>query len=259
MAGSLAWNIHREHHNTQQTTLTAARTNIKKDISFRKWATFHGGVYVPPTKATPPNPYLKVPQRDVVTTIGKKLTLMNPAYMFRELQTDFSIPSIGRSHITSLKPINPGNVADAWETKALQSFEHGTQEVIETQLLNGQPYLRLMLPLPVEPGCLKCHAEQGYKVGDIRGGISTSVPLATYWQHQRIQNTEIALLHGLIWLIGLFMQSLSYRREYRLNSKRKQAEAKLRLSEHRARSLMDLTMRASSLNEAELLLSLIHI
>ncbi|CUW40820.1 protein of unknown function [Magnetospirillum sp. XM-1] len=62
-----------------------ARTSVQTDIGFRRWATSHGGVYVPPDEQTPPNPYLTAPNRDVVTTDGKHLTLMNPAYMLRQL------------------------------------------------------------------------------------------------------------------------------------------------------------------------------
>ncbi|MDO8932178.1 MAG: PAS domain S-box protein, partial [Rhodocyclaceae bacterium] len=78
VAASLAYNLRRVADNTLQTATVAARANVNKDISFRKWAASHGGVYVPPTERTPPNPYLASPDRDVVTTKGKALTLMNP-------------------------------------------------------------------------------------------------------------------------------------------------------------------------------------
>lgn len=228
IAVSLIWNIRQLHENTLLTAAAAARVSLNKDIIFRKWANSHGGVYVPPTKITPPNPYLKLPERDVVTTTGKTLTLMNPAYILRELQSNFGDEYGNRSHLTSLKPLNPHNAPDDWETKALQGFEQGGKELMEVQQIDGQSYLRLMQPFTVEQGCLKCHAVQGYKVGDIRGGISTSIFLTSYLQQEQKQSTELALSHSLIWLIGLVGQSLSYRREYRLNYKRKQAEAELK-------------------------------
>ncbi|TAN70595.1 MAG: DUF3365 domain-containing protein [Methylobacter sp.] len=228
IAVSLLWNISQVHENTLLTAAAAARASLNKDIIFRKWATSHGGVYVPPTKITPPNPYLKLPERDVVTTTGKALTLMNPAYILRELQSNFGDEYGNRSHLTSLKPLNPHNAPDGWETKALQGFERGGKELMEVQRIEGQSYLRLMQPFTVEQGCLKCHADQGYKVGDIRGGISTAIFLSSYLQQEQKQGTELALSHSLIWLIGLIGQGLSYRREYRLNDKRKQAETELK-------------------------------
>lgn len=87
--GSLLWNLHEERQDVLDLATVTARANIQKDFGLRKWVNSHGGVYVEPTKHTPPNPYLNVPDRDVVTTTGKALTLMNHAYVLREIQTDF--------------------------------------------------------------------------------------------------------------------------------------------------------------------------
>lgn len=51
---SLAWNPHLKNHNTLNTDAVAARSNISKDMSFRKWATAHGGVYTHTDAHTPP-------------------------------------------------------------------------------------------------------------------------------------------------------------------------------------------------------------
>jgi len=203
VAGSLAWDMQQQKQGILDTATAAARANIRKDMSFRKWAATHGGVYVPPTEHTPPNPYLKVPDRDVVTTTGKTLTLMNPAYALRQMQSDFPDDYGTKSHITSLKPINPNNAPDAWEAKALHAFEQGGKELLEAQQIDGQPYLRMMLPFIVEQGCLKCHAQQGYKLGDIRGGISSAVSLAPFLARERELGTSLVLTHGAVWLIGL--------------------------------------------------------
>jgi hypothetical protein len=48
-----------------------ARTAFLKDSLYRHWAARHGGVYVPVTPATPPNPNLShIPERDIVTPSG---------------------------------------------------------------------------------------------------------------------------------------------------------------------------------------------
>ncbi|MDO8464404.1 MAG: DUF3365 domain-containing protein [Gallionella sp.] len=230
--GSLVWDIHHEKQSTLRTATAAARANINKDMSFRKWAASHGGVYVPPTEQTPPNPYLKVPDRDVVTTTGKALTLMNPAYVLSEMQSNFPDDYGTKSHITSLKPINPKNTPDAWETKALGSFEQGAKELLEVQQIDGQPYLRLMRPFLVEQGCLKCHAQQGYKLGEIRGGISTAISLKSILAREHELSASMALSHGAIWLIGLAGLGISYRRDRRQAFERETAENNLRASEH---------------------------
>ncbi len=229
LVGLLLWAFQQETRITLNIADAAARANIGKDLSFRRWATAHGGVYVSPTEHTPPNPYLKVPERDVVTTTGKHLTLMNPAYMLREMQTDFPGDYGTRSHITSLQLLNPNNAPDEWETSALRAFEQGEKERVEMQQIDGQPYLRIMQPFITEQGCLKCHGFQGYKLGEIRGGISTAVALAPYQARQQELKINLALTYGAIWLIGLAGLGFSYRRDRLQEAKRKQAEEEIRL------------------------------
>jgi len=228
LAGSLAWSLQREERYALQTAATFARANINKDISFRQWATSHGGVYVHSGIDTPPNPYLQHPARDLQTTSGVKLTLMNPAYIMRELQHNFGDEYGTRSRITSLNPLNPINSADAWQVKALKSFVQGAKELQEVQNLNGVLYLRIMQPFIVESGCMKCHAGQGYQLGDVRGGIDSSVPLETFLAPGREHGSLLALSHGGIWVIGLLGLGYSYRRESLLNAETEQTTKALK-------------------------------
>ena len=227
IGGSLLWSLYEERQIVMEMATVATRTNIQKDFSFRKWLTLHGGVYVSPTEHTPPNPYLDVPDRDVVTTNGKALTLMNPAYALREMQTDFPDDYGTKSRITSLKPLNPANAPEEWETRALKSFERGSKEFIEIQEIDGQSYLRMMKPFIVEEGCLKCHSYQGYKIGDVRGGIGSSAPMKRFFAHRDDHSKNTLLSYGTIWLIGLAALGISYRRDLRLSAARHQAQQKL--------------------------------
>ena len=53
--------------------------SYNKDVVYRRWAAIHGGVYVPVTPDSPSSPYLEhIPERDISTPSGKKLTLINP-------------------------------------------------------------------------------------------------------------------------------------------------------------------------------------
>lgn len=88
---SLLWNVSNQRNQALELALNAARANFNKDHAYRLWATDHGGVYVEPDARTPPNPYLAhVPQRDVTTTDGTRLTLVNPAYMLRQMMAEYS-------------------------------------------------------------------------------------------------------------------------------------------------------------------------
>ena len=172
---SLAWNQRLIRQQIDDYARHEATTVINKDLAFRRWATMHGGVYVKPTEQTPPNIWLQVAKRDVVTTDGDKLTLMNPAYMTRQVMTLFGDQFGVKGHITSLLAKNPNNAPDAWEKAALERFEKGVQAVSELTSINGAPHYRLILPMKMEQGCLKCHADTNIPVGGIRGGISAEI------------------------------------------------------------------------------------
>ena len=182
-----------------------ARSQFNKDLLFRRWASGHGGVYAPPTEKSPPNPYLAhIPGRDVTTQDGRKLTLINPAYMTRQVHELAAEQSGMRAHITSLKPIRPENAPDEWERKALGTFEKGQAEMVSREMMDGEPVYRFMRALLVEQSCLKCHAEQGYKVGDVRGGISATVSLTPYLEVVDKDFRSMLAEHLAIALVGLF-------------------------------------------------------
>lgn len=185
-----------------------ARAAIGRDLLYRRWGSMHGGVYVPPTAETPPNPYLShLPHRDVVTSEGKNLTLINPAYMTRQVyemaQKDKN--GLGIGHLTSLNPLRPENAPDEWEAKALREFEKGAKEVSAIVIQSGGSYLRLMQTFVTEQPCLKCHAHQGYKVGDVRGGLNVSVPLKPLLEATQTEINGTIVRHAGVWLLGLLL------------------------------------------------------
>uniref|UniRef100_A0A7C3V6V6 histidine kinase n=1 Tax=Desulfobacca acetoxidans TaxID=60893 RepID=A0A7C3V6V6_9BACT len=244
VAASLLWNCHQARQTALELASTEAQLSHNKDLGYRLWAARHGGVYVPVTPETQPNPYLShVPERDLQTPSGRRLTLLNPAYMMRQVH-ELAAKIYGiKGHITSLKPLRPENAPDAWETQALKAFEAGAPEILKVVDSPNGPHLRYMRPLFTEKDCLKCHAAQGYKEGDIRGGISVDVPLQPFLLGFRTQTFTLAAGHGLIWLMGLAGIVLGNRRIQRYLGERQQAEEALRLSNQRLDLLAETASR----------------
>jgi len=86
-----------------------ARAFFDQIVVSRTWNSGHGGVYVPITENTQPNPYLDDPLRDLETFKRLKLTKINPAFMTRQI-AEIAVREKGvQFHITSLLPIRPGN------------------------------------------------------------------------------------------------------------------------------------------------------
>ena len=202
LAGSLTWNLWQERQVLEEDARLIARTAFEKDVLYRRWNSASDGVYVPITPTTPPNPYLNdYPNQNITTSDGKTYTLINPAYMNRQV---FDLSQSGViGHITSLNPIRPENGPDGWEANALRAFEGGAAEFSSVEPFQNGQYLRLMRPLYVEEQCLPCHAQQGYVVGQVRGGISENVPLAPLDQASRSHRDVLILAHAGIWLAGL--------------------------------------------------------
>lgn len=200
---SLSWNLYQDHLEGLRVARHIALTNFERDSLYRRWGAIHGGVYVPVTPDTPPSPYLaKLSERDVITPSGRRLTLLNPAYMTRQVYELAEKSGLPQGHLTSLKPLRPQNAPDPWEQKALEAFARGQQEVSEVVFIGNQPYMRLMRPFYTEAFCLKCHAEQGYKVGDIRGGISVAVPMKPI-EVETWHAWSPMLGHLALWLLGV--------------------------------------------------------
>lgn len=100
---------------------------------------------------------------------------------------------------TSLKPRNPKNAPDVWETKVLEEFEarkaagEEPQKLVKTEIVeeNGHQVFRMMKAIPTAEVCTKCHGTEltppvveklhelypedkavGFKVGDLRGAFT---------------------------------------------------------------------------------------
>ncbi len=224
--------------------MSEARAAIDRDIVYRHWCSSHGGVYAPVTEKNSPNPYLlHIPERDISTPSGRKLTLINPAYMTRQVyelakETDLIV---GSAHLTSLKPIRPDNFPDPWEKHALESFEKGDREASDMVFINGQPFMKLMRAFVTEKSCLKCHASQGYKEGDVRGGLSVTIPTRPLIDASHGQIFRSVSTHGLIWLLGLCMTGFGARQLTR--SARAQLQTGIELQEQARKLEEEITER----------------
>ncbi|MFA6401975.1 MAG: ATP-binding protein [Salinivirgaceae bacterium] len=200
--------------NNKELVLNKSQAFFEQLLTSRAWNAQHYGVYVPVTETTQPNIYLEDSLRDLITVEGMKLTKINPAYMTRQISEINKAKYDIQFHITSLNPIRMANKADTWETKALQSFEKGSHEVLELVKYNSSFQYRYMAPLVTEENCMNCHAKQGYKLGSIRGGISVSFPATLYQKVVRTQLFIYGVYHFLVLILGIIALLLYYKKTY---------------------------------------------
>lgn len=193
----------------KKTTIKIAKNELNaffdQIVTTRAWNAMYGGVYVKVTDKVHPNPYLEDEERDLITTDSIHLTKINPAYMTRQISEIATKTNHVNFRITSLKPLQPKNKPDAWEADALSQFESGLPEKFEYIENDTQKIYKYMAPLYVKKSCLKCHAQQGYKIGQIRGGVSVTANacplLNSFWG----QFANLSILHFGVWLSGIFV------------------------------------------------------
>lgn len=104
--GLAAWKMEYNAETIQELAENQARANFNKDKAFRLWLAEHGRVYIPVGELYQPDPYLAhIPDRDVETTTGIKLSMINPARIVRELDKQYRKLYGIAGRVTSLTPI----------------------------------------------------------------------------------------------------------------------------------------------------------
>jgi hypothetical protein len=199
---SLQQNFTQVREDRYRLAASSGKVLFRTIVATRTWISSHGGVYVPVTETIRPNPYLTIPGRDVRTTDGRELTKINPSYMTR-LVGEILAGEGYTVHITSLKTLRPGNAPNEWERAALGRFEKGS--ALEYSLAGPAEnrVFHYMEPLKTDATCLQCHEGQGYKKGDVRGGISITFPYAPFEQSIRTAERRAIARHAIFLTAAL--------------------------------------------------------
>jgi len=223
LAALFTLNLQSEFKQADELAAYQARAFFEEIVTARYWNAMHGGVYVPITEKAKPNPYLDVPDREITTKDGRKLTKINPAYMTRQIGEIAASRNRVWFHITSSNPIRPANAPDPWEARTLGSLETGVPEHFEfITSPEGTELFRYMAPLRVERPCLKCHAKQGYKQGDLRGGISVSIDAGPILASRAREVRYLIISYLTIWALGLIGLGIGM---HRLRAREKERES----------------------------------
>jgi len=199
-----------------------ARAIHRQIVITRQWIADHGGIFIEKLPWVRPSPYVN--EAEIRDTRGKRYIKETPAMVTKEISKYARDRGLFWFHITSLKLVNPENAPDGFEKIALLEFEKkGIKEKVSIETIEGSKYLRFIAPLYVEMACLKCHAKQGYKIGDIRGAISVIIPadktLAELSANkQRMVIASVLILLSLILTMFLMMKKLVLNPVKRLKS-----------------------------------------
>ena len=205
-------NTVRDSYNIQEKLLgeslkSKAEAIFNLVVDIRHWNAKFDGVYLK-TNDLEPNPYLE--PNFIKSENDETLVWVNPAFMTRMI-SDIASKRDGFSlKITSNKLINKNNAPDSYEKNILNRFDENTEIPYYWNINNNE--FRFVGALKTEPSCLKCHAHQGYKVGDVRGGISITFDAKKeFSQLEDINNDkEQTIMFLLIAAVGSVITLFSY-------------------------------------------------
>lgn len=184
-----------------------ARSLFNQILITRRWVADHGGVFVEKLPWAKPNPHLvDIGIEAEITGIdGRRFVKRNPAMVTKELSKYAQDKNLYWFHITSLNLLNPGNAPDEFEKNALLQFEtDGNKEFMSVETINNSKYFRYIAPLHIEETCLQCHAHQDYKVGDIRGAISVTIPVDRIFTEIAENRTDM-LIAAMIIILSIML------------------------------------------------------
>ena len=232
LGSSAAWNCAEPRRSAIEEAVTVASSAIDKDIAYIRWAAAHGGVYVESTDRTPPNPWLRIPNKDASTADGKRLTLLSPTHALREVMSDFSDLRAVNGRIVSTEPLNPSNKATPDEELAIRLFEAGSDDrhLVERTKSDGTSEILLIRPLLADASCLKCHAASKAKIGAPYGAISATVQADTGKWEKHKSPLGIVVIHASLWIIGAAIITLIAGAFVRNKKQLREVIAKLRLT-----------------------------
>lgn len=183
----------------------------------RHWNAQYNGVYVKSEKLEP-NPYLN--PNSIKSANDETMVWVNPAFMTRQISDIASLRDGFKLKITSNKLINKNNAPDADEKKILDQFDINPNIPYWWEIKNNE--FKFIGALKTEQACLVCHAAQGYKVGDIRGGISVTFDVKKEFEqlNEINKDKEQTIIFLIIAAIGALITLLIHEYTKRLNEQK---------------------------------------
>jgi len=160
------------------------------------------------------NNYDLVPQV-VATRVAKRITAGSPYYVRQ----------------VSLRYRNPDNRPDNYETARLEKFSlKGPAESSSMETIDGRQIFRYLQPMVAVESCLACHGDYdkapafvrarfprghysyNYKVGEVIGAVSVSIPMADLYQQIGANLKQDLLYRGVIFCVIILVMGWILRR-----------------------------------------------
>ena len=189
-----------------------AKGHFESIVSSKYWSTNHEEVYIKVDDSLKSEVYSK--SNFTYTKDGELLVEVSPNWMNQQLYELKNKTNKNYIKITSLNPLNPKNKPDVFEKEALDFLSKNKDKKYYSKISEDSSQFNFMGALTVNKSCLKCHGAQGYKEGDVKGGIRVSIPTDDYFNKlEEIQEdynylilvilfSAIVALSLLVWFVN---------------------------------------------------------
>lgn len=201
--------------NVKKLAEATARIHAQKDVIYRKLFIASGGAYLTVSQDIVPEESLAHrPERDITIPGGQTITLVPPKKLLQLASSRLPVDHGLRvtSSIKTLQPLSKEDTPDEWEVPALRGLHQGRPEVSEVVANDGGKVLRYMYPVMATKGCVKNRPHQGFKVGDLLGGLSVTVPMEFFAPPYKEHIRNSLLLHFSLWVLGAIGILWSFRK-----------------------------------------------
>jgi signal transduction histidine kinase len=143
---------------------------------------------------------------DTLQTNSGSYQRFTPSMVTRKLSQYSTRQDLYRFRLAALNPLNPENEPDGFEREALLSLfrTKGLKETFRFEHSNGKQYFQYMVPLYMEPKCLKCHNRQEHALNSIGGGLSVFLPVDDMLSTTRENHLKLALAGTALIFITIF-------------------------------------------------------
>lgn len=202
--GLYTWAVRAESEHFTETVKFKAESLANHAQSLRRWIGGKGGVYVEVDESTTPHHKLsQIPESNINTPSGRKLTLLNSPSVLSQISPFFKSDKGDRIHLVANTPINPSNTPDQWEKIALETLDSGVSKVGKFVQEGNDRYYRLMYPIYAESKCLRCHNDYQGHTQKVIGGLSVAVDKTPYDQLTENVLQQIRKGYFSIWILGI--------------------------------------------------------
>lgn len=205
MVGLYLWASHAEREHLSRLAALRAESIANHTQALRGWIGGHGGVYVEIQSGEEiPSLTGNMPESEVITSSGRKLTLLSSSSVLGKISKEFKSGIGGdRVRLTSKHPMNPDNAADQWEAKAIDALEGGAKKVEGFVNDDTGNMYRIMYPMLLQERCLRCHEYLANTTTTIVGALSVTVDKVPYdRQYDKILR-QLSLGYFGIWIMGI--------------------------------------------------------